>query len=119
MKIALSNTPNPRPSRLSTAAQQLKGGGSINGVPSKNAMNNSQPFLQHPGKFKVFRFGLVVMSDMLNTLLTSLFNNSVPSAWASVAPPSLMHLAGCAVDIEARLHFMNKVAIETISYGLR
>jgi len=86
--------------RHSTAAQQLKGGGSINGVPSKNAMNNSQPFLQHPGKFKVFRFGLAVMSDMLNTLLTSLFNNSVPSAWASGAPPSLMPFKTALVEIK-------------------
>jgi dynein heavy chain len=50
--------------------------------------------------------GLVVMSDMLDALGTSLFNNAVPSAWASVAPPSLMPLAGWAVDLEARLHFI-------------
>ena len=51
--------------------------------------------------------GLVVMSDALDALGTALFNNSVPAAWASVAPPSLMPLAAWAVDLEARLAFID------------
>jgi len=50
--------------------------------------------------------GLVVMSDALDALGTALFNNSVPAAWAAVAPPSLMPLAAWAVDLEARLAFV-------------
>ena len=51
--------------------------------------------------------GLVVMSDVLDALGTSLFNNTTPEAWAAVAPPSLMPLAAWAVDLEARLDFIN------------
>ena len=52
--------------------------------------------------------GLVVMSDSLDRLGTSLFNNQVPDMWASVGYPSLMPLASWVVDLEARLSTVNK-----------
>jgi hypothetical protein len=39
-------------------------------------------------------------NQALDAIGTSLFNNSVPTAWAAVAPPSLMPLAAWAVDLE-------------------
>eukprot|EP00287_Rhodomonas_sp_CCMP768_P017680 CAMPEP_0202814326 /NCGR_PEP_ID=MMETSP1389-20130828/5482_1 /ASSEMBLY_ACC=CAM_ASM_000865 /TAXON_ID=302021 /ORGANISM="Rhodomonas sp., Strain CCMP768" /LENGTH=228 /DNA_ID=CAMNT_0049486081 /DNA_START=32 /DNA_END=718 /DNA_ORIENTATION=- len=51
--------------------------------------------------------GLVVMSDALDALGTSLFNNQVPEAWMKVGYPSLMPLASWAVDLEQRLTFVN------------
>uniref|UniRef100_A0A7S0EN91 Uncharacterized protein n=1 Tax=Hanusia phi TaxID=3032 RepID=A0A7S0EN91_9CRYP len=51
--------------------------------------------------------GLVVMSEVLDGIGTALFNNTIPSAWADVAYPSLMPLASWATDLEMRLSFLN------------
>jgi dynein heavy chain, axonemal len=50
--------------------------------------------------------GLVVMSETLDKLGTSLFNNQVPEMWANVAYPSLKPLASWVVDLEERLMFL-------------
>jgi dynein heavy chain len=51
--------------------------------------------------------GLVVMSESLESLSSSLFNNQIPTMWAGKAYPSLKPLAAWLVDLEKRLHFVN------------
>lgn len=50
--------------------------------------------------------GLVVMSQALETMANSIFNNSVPELWASKAYPSLKPLASWVTDLVARVQFI-------------
>ncbi|KAK0056678.1 dynein heavy chain 1 axonemal-like isoform X1 [Biomphalaria pfeifferi] len=50
--------------------------------------------------------GLVVMSQQLEDMAKSLFNNAVPSMWASKAYPSLKPLASWVTDLIARMAFI-------------
>ncbi|XP_059176982.1 dynein axonemal heavy chain 1-like [Physella acuta] len=50
--------------------------------------------------------GLVVMSQQLEDMANSLFNNIVPSMWASKAYPSLKPLASWVTDLIARMSFI-------------
>jgi dynein heavy chain len=50
--------------------------------------------------------GLVVMSEDLEKLSNSLFNNQVPDMWAAKAYPSLKPLAAWTVDLLARVEFV-------------
>ena len=43
--------------------------------------------------------GLVVMSDALERMSTSVFNNSVPDMWANKAYPSLKPLGSWVADL--------------------
>ncbi|KAL3266453.1 hypothetical protein HHI36_010625 [Cryptolaemus montrouzieri] len=52
--------------------------------------------------------GLVVMSEALEKMATSLFSNLVPAMWASKAYPSLKPLAAWVSDLHARIAFLNK-----------
>lgn len=52
--------------------------------------------------------GLVVMSQALETMANSLYNNSVPELWASKAYPSLKPLASWVTDLVARVQFIEK-----------
>lgn len=52
--------------------------------------------------------GLVVMSQALETMANSIFNNSVPELWASKAYPSLKPLASWVTDLVARVQFIEK-----------
>jgi dynein heavy chain len=52
--------------------------------------------------------GLVVMSESLEKLASSVFNNIVPKQWASVAYPSLKPLAAWVADLLARMQFIQK-----------
>lgn len=58
--------------------------------------------------------GLVVMSDMLEKMSTSIFNNAVPAVWAAKAYPSLKPLAAWVIDLNARTDFLNKWVEEGI-----
>ncbi|XP_064629143.1 dynein axonemal heavy chain 1-like isoform X2 [Lineus longissimus] len=51
--------------------------------------------------------GLVVMSQALEEMANSLFNNAVPSMWAGKAYPSLKPLASWVTDLVSRLGFVN------------
>jgi dynein heavy chain len=57
--------------------------------------------------------GIVVMSESLELISTSVFNNQVPDAWFAVGYPSLKPLASWVVDLEERLAFVKK----WIDYG--
>jgi dynein heavy chain len=57
--------------------------------------------------------GIVVMSESLELISTSVFNNQVPEAWFAVGYPSLKPLASWVVDLEERLAFVKK----WIAYG--
>lgn len=50
--------------------------------------------------------GLAVMSEELDHMATSVFNNQVPSAWAAKAYPSLKPLSLWIADLRARVDFM-------------
>ncbi|XP_063674391.1 dynein axonemal heavy chain 1-like isoform X3 [Bolinopsis microptera] len=50
--------------------------------------------------------GLVVMSDQLERMSTSVFNNSVPDMWANKAYPSLKPLGSWVADLLTRLEFI-------------
>ena len=50
--------------------------------------------------------GLVVMSQELEDLGNSLFNNAIPKMWAGKAYPSLKPLAAWVEDLDARMEFM-------------
>jgi dynein heavy chain len=52
--------------------------------------------------------GEVVMSEMLDSLATSLSNNAIPKSWADKAYPSLKPLASWVVDLLERLSFIGK-----------
>ena len=51
--------------------------------------------------------GLVVMSQALEDMSNSLFNNQVPSMWSSKAYPSLKPLASWVLDLVERMKFIN------------
>lgn len=50
--------------------------------------------------------GLVVMSQELEEMSNSLFNNQVPNLWAKSAYPSLKPLAAWVIDLVARVKFI-------------
>ncbi|CAF0758924.1 unnamed protein product [Brachionus calyciflorus] len=50
--------------------------------------------------------GLVVMSQELEEMSNSLFNNQVPNLWAKAAYPSLKPLAAWVTDLVLRMHFV-------------
>jgi len=50
--------------------------------------------------------GLVVMSQALEDMSTSLFNNMVPGMWAGKAYPSLKPLASWVLDLVERMEFI-------------
>jgi hypothetical protein len=52
--------------------------------------------------------GLVVMSEELDTMATSLFNNQVPAVWAAKAYPSLKPLSAWVADLQARVTFIKQ-----------
>jgi len=52
--------------------------------------------------------GEVVMSEDLEVLATSLFNNQVPGAFAKVGPLSLKPLSSWITDLNDRLDFINR-----------
>ncbi|WP_411023351.1 hypothetical protein, partial [Salmonella sp. s51228] len=52
--------------------------------------------------------GLVVMSQQLEDLSISLFNNIVPKAWADNAYPSLKPLPAWVNDLVERLNFIQR-----------
>jgi len=52
--------------------------------------------------------GLVVMSEELDNVATSLFNNQVPAAWAAKAYPSLKPLSAWVADLQERIGFLSK-----------
>jgi dynein heavy chain len=52
--------------------------------------------------------GEVVMSEELEVLANSLFNNQVPGAFAKVGPLSLKPLSSWITDLNDRLDFINK-----------
>jgi dynein heavy chain len=52
--------------------------------------------------------GLVVMSEELELLASSLFNNQVPEIWAAKAYPSLKPLASWVMDLLERVAFLHK-----------
>ena len=50
--------------------------------------------------------GLVVLSQQLEEMANSIFNNQVPSMWAGKAYPSLKPLAAWVTDLVARVAFI-------------
>ena len=50
--------------------------------------------------------GLVVMSQELETMFNSLYNNSVPALWTAKAYPSLKPLASWVLDLVTRMQFI-------------
>ncbi|XP_074644244.1 dynein axonemal heavy chain 1-like [Tubulanus polymorphus] len=50
--------------------------------------------------------GLVVMSEALENMANSLYNNMVPDMWAGKAYPSLKPLASWVTDLEHRIQFI-------------
>ena len=52
--------------------------------------------------------GLVVMSEELERLSSSLFNNTVPDMWSAKAYPSLKPLASWVEDLLHRVAFIQK-----------
>jgi len=52
--------------------------------------------------------GEVVMSEELELLATSLFNNQVPAVFAKVGPLSLKPLSSWITDLNERLNFVTK-----------
>jgi dynein heavy chain len=50
--------------------------------------------------------GLVVMSDALETMFNSIYNNVVPELWAAKAYPSLKPLAAWMSDLVTRIEFI-------------
>jgi len=52
--------------------------------------------------------GEVVMSEELDALSTSLFNNQVPGAFSKVGPLSLKPLSSWITDLNDRLSFIQK-----------
>ena len=52
--------------------------------------------------------GEIVMSDDLDSLATSLFNNQVPNAFAKSGPLSLKPLGSWITDINERITFIGK-----------
>lgn len=50
--------------------------------------------------------GLVVMSEPLEKMFNSMYNNQVPEMWSNVAYPSLMPLNDWIVDLAARCKFI-------------
>mmetsp|Transcript_7015 Transcript_7015/g.26224 ORF Transcript_7015/g.26224 Transcript_7015/m.26224 type:complete len:4128 (-) Transcript_7015:64-12447(-) len=54
--------------------------------------------------------GLVVMSESLERMNDSMFNNQVPDMWSAVAFPSLMPLGDWIVDLVARCKFIKEWA---------
>lgn len=52
--------------------------------------------------------GLVVMSQQLEELSISLYNNMIPKAWADKAYPSLKPLSAWVNDLVERLHFVQR-----------
>ncbi|XP_018365084.1 PREDICTED: dynein heavy chain 1, axonemal-like [Trachymyrmex cornetzi] len=51
--------------------------------------------------------GLVVMSEQLEMIATSFFNNKIPVNWQSKSYPSLKSLAGWFVDLRERIKFIS------------
>ncbi|XP_060076356.1 dynein axonemal heavy chain 1-like, partial [Ylistrum balloti] len=51
--------------------------------------------------------GLVVMSQALEEMANSLYNNMVPTMWSSKAYPSLKPLAAWVIDLQTRMVFIN------------
>ena len=51
--------------------------------------------------------GLVVMTDELEAVTDSIFDNQVPDAWASKAYPSLKPLSSWVLDLLERIKFIN------------
>jgi len=51
--------------------------------------------------------GLVVMSEALETMSVSVFNNIVPDMWANKAYPSLKPLGSWVADLLQRIEFIN------------
>jgi dynein heavy chain len=58
--------------------------------------------------------GEVVMSNELEKMGTSIFNNQVPEMWSAVAPPSLMPLAAWVIDLKQRCNFLMSWFLEGI-----
>ncbi|VEN36858.1 unnamed protein product [Callosobruchus maculatus] len=58
--------------------------------------------------------GLVVMSEALERMSSSLFSNLVPAVWASKAYPSLKPLAAWVSDLKARTQFLDTWVAEGI-----
>jgi dynein heavy chain, axonemal len=52
--------------------------------------------------------GEIVMSEDLDSMATSLFNNQVPDAFAAVGPLYLKPLASWIVDLIQRINFIGK-----------
>ena len=52
--------------------------------------------------------GEVVMSEELELLATSLFNNQVPAAFSTVGPLSLKPLSSWITDLNERMDFVSK-----------
>jgi dynein heavy chain len=52
--------------------------------------------------------GLVVMSQSLETMADSLYNNTVPEQWAAKAYPSLKPLASWILDLIERMNFIQR-----------
>ena len=52
--------------------------------------------------------GLIVMTEPLDKIATSMFNNQVPEMWEKAAYPSLMPLASWTADLEKRINFLQK-----------
>ncbi|KAG8459526.1 hypothetical protein KFE25_012861 [Diacronema lutheri] len=52
--------------------------------------------------------GLVVMSEELDLMATSIFNNQVPKIWVDKAYPSLKPLSAWVADLQARVAFISR-----------
>jgi len=52
--------------------------------------------------------GEVVMSEDLDKIATSLFNNQVPDLFSSVGPLSLKPLSSWIIDLNERIKFIGK-----------
>ena len=50
--------------------------------------------------------GIMVMSQELDSMYTSLLNNKVPEMWQKVAYPSLKNLASWIKDLKERVAFL-------------
>ncbi|TGZ44717.1 Dynein heavy chain 1, axonemal [Temnothorax longispinosus] len=52
--------------------------------------------------------GFVVMSEQLEMMATSLYNNKIPANWESKSYPSLKSLAGWFIDLKERIRFIRE-----------
>ncbi|XP_077275648.1 dynein axonemal heavy chain 1 [Temnothorax americanus] len=52
--------------------------------------------------------GFVVMSEQLEMMATSLYNNKIPTNWESKSYPSLKSLAGWFIDLKERIRFIRE-----------